>query len=49
MSASDLHYLDLVDVAQRIKAGALSPVALTEAMLQRIAKLDGDLKSYGAR
>jgi amidase len=46
MSANDLHYLDLVDAARRIKAGALSPVALTEAMLQRIARLDGDLKSY---
>ena len=44
--SNDLHYLDLVDVADRIKAGALSPVALTEAMLQRIDKLDGGLKSY---
>ena len=46
MSANDLHYLDLVDVAQRIKANALSPVVLTEAMLQRIDSLDGGLKSY---
>lgn len=43
---NDLHYLDLVDVGQRIKAGALSPVALTETMLARIEKLDGGLKSY---
>jgi hypothetical protein len=28
---NDLHYLGLVDVAERIKAGALSPVALTQA------------------
>ena len=46
MSSDDLHYLDLVDVARRIKVGALSPVTLTEAMLQRIEKLDGGLKSY---
>ena len=46
MSSNDLHYLDLVDVAQRIKAGALSPVSLTESMLQRIDRLDGGLKSY---
>jgi amidase len=46
MSSDDLHYLDLVDVARRIKVGALSPVTLTEAMLQRIDKLDGGLKSY---
>src|SRR5215475_2612045 len=46
MSANDLHYLDLVDVAQHLKANALSPVALTEAMLQRIDRLDGGLKSY---
>ncbi len=46
MSTDDLHYLDLVDVAGRLKVGALSPVALTEAMLERIKKLDGQLKSY---
>ena len=28
MSSDDLHYLDLVDVARRIKVGALSPVTL---------------------
>jgi amidase len=44
--SNDFHYLGLVDVAERIKAGALSPVALTESMLQRIEKLDGGLKSY---
>jgi amidase len=46
MSTDDLHYLDLVDVAHRLKVGALSPVALTEAMLKRIERLDGRLKSY---
>lgn len=46
MSTDDLHYLSLVDVAQRIRVGALSPVALTRALLDRIGKLDGTLKSY---
>src|SRR5262245_48945408 len=46
MSADDLHYLELVEVGRRIRAGALSPVALTRAMLARIEKLDGTLKSY---
>lgn len=46
MSNDNLHYLDLVDVARRIKVGAVSPVALTETMLARIEKLDGGLKSY---
>jgi amidase len=46
MSTDDLHYLDLVDISRRIRAGALSPVTLTRAMLDRIEKLDGTLKSY---
>jgi amidase len=46
MSAHDLHYLGLVDVARRLEVGALSPVALTEVMLKRIEELDGRLKSY---
>lgn len=39
-------YLYLVDVARRLKVGALSPFALTQAMLERIAVFDGRLKSY---
>lgn len=46
MSEQAIHYLGLLDVARRIQVGALSPVALTQAMLERIAKLDGSLKSY---
>lgn len=46
MSADGLHYLELVDVARRIRTGALSPVALTRALLDRIEKVDGTLKSY---
>jgi amidase len=46
MSADGLHYLELTEVARRIRAGALSPVALTRALLERIEKVDGTLKSY---
>lgn len=33
-------------LAKRIRAGRLSPVALAEQSLDRIARLDGDLKSF---
>jgi amidase len=41
-----LHFLTLTDVARRIQSRELSPVELTEGMLDRIARLDGRLKSY---
>lgn len=41
-----LHYLSLRDVARRIPARDVSPVDLTQRMLDRIAKLDPTLKSY---
>jgi amidase len=41
-----LHNLDLVEVAARIKAGEVSPVTVTRAQLERIAALDGALGSY---
>ena len=43
---SDLHYLSLDEVAKRLKARKLSSVELTEAMLDRIGKVDSRLKSY---
>lgn len=43
---TDLHYLSLDDVARRLKARTLSSVEVTRAMLDRIAKVDGNLKSY---
>ena len=46
MSATDLHYLGLVDVGRKIQTKELSPVEATKAMLGRIEKLDGKLKSY---
>ncbi|MDB5529918.1 MAG: Amidase [Devosia sp.] len=42
----DLHYASLVDVAGLIKTGDLSPVALTQMMLDRIATVDPALNSY---
>jgi len=41
-----VHYLSLQDVAHRIAAHEISPVELTQRMLDRIAKLDSALKSY---
>jgi hypothetical protein len=45
-SGGALHYMSLHDVARRIAARELSPVDLTQHMLDRIAKLDPTLKSY---
>ena len=42
----DLTTLTLAEAAERIASGALSPVALTAAYLQRIARLDGALNSF---
>jgi amidase len=41
-----LHYASLVDVAQRIQSGEVSPVKLTQRMLDRIEAVDGRLRSY---
>ncbi|ABE41511.1 Amidase [Rhodopseudomonas palustris BisB5] len=46
MATTDLHYRGLVEVGREIQANKLSPVEVTKAMLQRIEKLDGKLKSY---
>jgi len=46
MTDSDLAYLELTEVARLIQAGELSSVAVTQAMLGRIAALDGTLASY---
>jgi aspartyl-tRNA(Asn)/glutamyl-tRNA(Gln) amidotransferase subunit A len=40
------HEYDLTDVAARIAAGELTSVSVTEAMLSRIGRLDGDLKAF---
>src|SRR6516162_1719428 len=41
-----LHYSSLRDVARRIQSREISPVELTTRMLDRIAAVDGKLKSY---
>ena len=42
----DWHYLELLDIARRIQAREISSVDATRAQLERIRKLDGQLKSY---
>ena len=46
MAADNLCYLGLVDVGRRIRAREVSSVEVTQALLQRIAQFDGQLKSY---
>src|ERR1700742_4938199 len=46
MSANDLHYSELVEIGRLIQKRELSSVAATQSQLDRIAKLDGQLKSY---
>jgi aspartyl-tRNA(Asn)/glutamyl-tRNA(Gln) amidotransferase subunit A len=46
MTTEALHYLDISEAAERIKAGSLSPVELTAAVLERIAAKDGEIKAY---
>src|SRR5579863_7794725 len=46
MAGQDLHYLELTELAQRIRAKEISPVEATKASLARIEALDGALKSY---
>jgi amidase len=43
---SELHYLELTELSQRLRAKQLSPVDATQAMLARIQALDGKLHSY---
>jgi amidase len=42
----NIHYLSLLELTQMMHAGELSPVEVTEAQLQRIEALDGNLKSF---
>jgi amidase len=46
MSRTDWHYLELLDIGRRIQSKEISPVEATRAQLDRIEKLDGQLKSY---
>ncbi len=46
MSVADLHYLPLLEVSERIRLRELSPITVLEAILDRIARLDGSARSY---
>jgi amidase len=46
MPTRDLHYCELVEIGQHIQKRELSPVEATQAQLDRIVRLDGQLKSY---
>lgn len=46
MSGASLHYLELLDVANLVQTRKISSVEVTRAQLDRIAVLDGQLKSY---
>src|ERR1700694_5241177 len=46
MESTELHYLELAEVAHLIQTKKVSPVELTEAMLDRIGTLDRRLHAY---
>lgn len=46
MTATELCYLGLIDVGRRIEARQISSVEVTRALLERVARLDGQLRSY---
>ena len=46
LRTSALHYTSLLDTAEQIRRGKLSPVELTKAQLQRIDSLEPKLKAY---
>ena len=46
MSDNGWHYLGLLDVGRRIQSKEISSVEATQAQLDRIASVDGALKSY---
>lgn len=46
VTAGELHYLDLLEVGDLIHSRMVSAREVTEAVLQRIDALDGELRSY---
>ena len=46
MPDTPLHYQTIAEVGARLKSREISPVELTQAILDRIGALDGNLKSY---
>jgi hypothetical protein len=46
MGSEELHFLDLCEVGRRIQKKRLSSVEVNKALIKRIERLDGALKSY---
>lgn len=46
MASNELHYLELLEVGRRIQSREISSVEATRAQIERIGRLDGQLKSY---
>lgn len=46
MSSAELHYKPITEQAAMLRSGDISPVNLTQAYLERIAALDGELRAY---
>lgn len=44
--AQELHYLDLTEIARRIRTREISSAEATQEMIDRIAQIDRQLKSY---
>lgn len=47
--SDELHYLSLLDIAKRIRDREVTSAEVTEAMIQRIEKTDGDLKAFALK
>ena len=45
-TAAPIHYVSLLEMAQLIESKQISPVELTQSILDRIDQLDGQLKSF---
>lgn len=46
VTASELHYQSITELGRRLRSGELSPVTLTEVLLDRIEDLDGALGAF---
>lgn len=46
LDLKNIHYAELADVAKAIRQGEISPLDLTECMLDRISRLDPKLHAY---
>ena len=46
MMTADLHYLTISELAPMIERKEISPVEVTRHMLDRIERVDGDLRAY---